>query len=123
MSGDRVVTAVTLANGPEIAYHRGKKFKRFFFGVAKIKRGEIWYCSLEVRGKFGMRPLAAASSWMFMVDSRWLVLFSDVSWMVAVISWRALDGCSYFLEGSGWLLLIPDGLPIAQAAGYTPLSM
>ena len=28
-----------------------------------------------------------------MVDSGWLVLFSDVSWMVAVISWRALDGC------------------------------
>ena len=25
--------------------------------------------------------------------------------MVAVISWWALDGCCYFLVGSGWLLL------------------
>ena len=30
--------------------------------------------------------------------------------MVAGISWRALDGCCYFPEGSGWLLLFPGGL-------------
>ena len=27
--------------------------------------------------------------------------------MVAGISWRAPDGCSYFLVRSGWLLLFP----------------
>ena len=29
--------------------------------------------------------------------------------MVTDISWWALDGCCYFLVGSGWLLLFPGG--------------
>ena len=54
--------------------------------MTKIKGVKNWYCSLEMKGKFGIRPLAAASKWMFIVDSGW-----------------ALDGCWYFLVGSGWL--------------------
>ena len=45
-----------------------------------------------------------------MVDSGWLVLFSDASWMVTVISLWALDGYCYFLVGSGWLLLFSGWL-------------
>ena len=78
--------------------------------MAKIRRGKFWYCSLEMKKKFGMRPLATASQWMFMVDSGWLVLFPDGLWMVAVISWRALDGCCSFLMGPGWLWLFLGGL-------------
>ena len=57
--------------------------------MAKIRRGKIWYCSLDLKENFGIRPLATASWWMFMVDSGWLVLIPDGSWMVAVISWSA----------------------------------
>ena len=39
-----------------------------------------------------------------------LLSFPSGLWMVAVISWGALDGCCYFLVGSGWLLLFPSGL-------------
>ena len=57
--------------------------------------------------------------------------------MVTDISWWALDGCCYFLVGSGWLLLFPGGLwmvaviswwavadhlSIAQPARCTPTS-
>ena len=34
-------------------------------------------------------------------------------WMAVVISWWALDGCCYFLVGSGWLLLLLGGLWMA----------
>ena len=56
--------------------------------MTKIKGVKNWYSSLEMTENFGMRPLAAASQWTFIVDSGW-----------------ALDGCCYFLVGSGWLLL------------------
>ena len=49
--------------------------------MAKIRRGKFWYCSLEMKETFGMRPLATASWWMFMVDSGRLLLFPDGSWM------------------------------------------
>ena len=42
-------------------YRGGKKFKRFFFRMTKIKGVKNWYCSLEMKEKFGMRPLAATS--------------------------------------------------------------
>ena len=64
------------------------------------------------------------------MGSGWLLFIPDGLWMVAVHSWRALDGCYYFLmasgccylflmgsgwllfflNGSGWLLFIPGGL-------------
>ena len=31
-----------------------------------------------------------------------LLLFPDGHWMDAVVSWWTLDGCSCFLEDSGW---------------------
>ena len=34
----------------------------------------------------------------------------DWLWMIAVISWWALDGHCYFLTGSGWMLFFPGGL-------------
>ena len=46
----------------------------------------------------------------FLVGPGWLLLFPGGLWMVAVISWWALDGSSYFLVGSGWFLLFPGGL-------------
>ena len=56
----------------------------------------------------------------FMVGPRWLLLFPDGlwivaviscgSWMLPVISWWVLDASSYFLLGPGWLLLSPDAL-------------
>jgi hypothetical protein len=61
--------------------------------MTKIKGVKNWYCSLEMKEKFGMRPLAATSQWMFIVDSGW-----------------ALDGCCYFLVGSGWPLIFPGRL-------------
>ena len=33
----------------------------FFLRMTKIKGVKNWYCSLEMKEKFGMRPLAAAS--------------------------------------------------------------
>ena len=42
-------------------YRGGKKFKRFFFRMTKIKGVKNWYCSLEMKENFGMRPLAATS--------------------------------------------------------------
>ena len=33
----------------------------FFFRMTKIKGVKNWYCSLEMKENFGMRPLAAAS--------------------------------------------------------------
>ena len=39
----------------------GGRFKRFFFGMTKIKEVKNWYCSLEMKENFGMRPLVAAS--------------------------------------------------------------
>ena len=42
-------------------YQEGKNFKRFFFRMTKIKGVTNWYCSLEMKEKFGMRPLAATS--------------------------------------------------------------
>ena len=33
----------------------------FFFWPAKIGGGEFWYCSLEMKENFGMRPLVVAS--------------------------------------------------------------
>ena len=61
--------------------------------MTKIKGVKNCYCSLNLKGNFGMRPLAAASLRMFIVDSGW-----------------ALDGCCYFLVGSGWLLFFCGGL-------------
>ena len=46
---------------PQWAYQEGKNFKRFFFRMTKIKGVKNWYCSLEMKEKFGMRPLAATS--------------------------------------------------------------
>ena len=37
--------------------------------MTKIKGVKNWYCSLEMKENFGMRPLAAASQWMFIGDS------------------------------------------------------
>ena len=51
-----------------------------------------------------MRPLAAASQWMFIVDSGW-----------------ALDDCCYFLVGSGWLLLFPGGLWMVAVVSWWAL--
>ena len=48
--------------------------------MPKVKWVKNSYCSLEMKENFGMRPLAAASQWIFIVDSGW-----------------ALDGCCYFL--------------------------
>ena len=42
-------------------YRGGKNFKRFFSRMTKIKGVKNWYCSLEMKEKFGMRPLAATS--------------------------------------------------------------
>ena len=42
-------------------YQEGTNFKRFFFRMTKIKGVKNWYCSLEMKEKFGMRPLAATS--------------------------------------------------------------
>ena len=42
-------------------YQEGKNFKRFFFRMTKIKGVKNWYCSLEMKQNFGMRPLAATS--------------------------------------------------------------
>ena len=36
----------------------------FFWGVAIIRRGQFWYCSLEMKNKFVMGPLATASWWI-----------------------------------------------------------
>ena len=44
--------------------------------MTKIRGVKNWYCSLEMRENFGMRPL----------------LFLGGLWMVPVISWWALDG-------------------------------
>ena len=46
----------------------------------------------------------------FLMGSGWLLLLRDGLWMVAVISWWALDGCCLFLMGSRCMLLFPDGL-------------
>ena len=46
--------------GP-VAYRGVKNFKRFFSRMTKIKGVKNWYCSLEMKEKFGMRPLAATS--------------------------------------------------------------
>ena len=62
--------------------------------MTRIKGVKNWYCSLETKEKFGMRPLAAAS---YSGCSLWI---PGGLWMVA-ISWWALDGCGYFLEGCG----------------------
>ena len=56
----------------------GFNLRGFFFRMTKIKGAKNWYCSLEMKGKFGVRTLAAASEWMFIVDSGW-----------------ALDGCCW----------------------------
>ena len=45
----------------QFRYRGGKIFKRFFFRLTKIKGVKNWYCSLEMKEKFGMRPLAATS--------------------------------------------------------------
>ena len=45
-----------------------------------------------MKENFGIRSLAVTSWWM------------------AAISLWPLDGCCYFLMGSGWLLLFPGGL-------------
>ena len=39
----------------------GGGISEFFFGMTKIKGVKNWYCSLEMKEIFGMRPLAAAS--------------------------------------------------------------
>ena len=44
-----------------VGYQEGTNFKRFFFRMTKIKGVKNWYCSLEMKEKFGMRPLAATS--------------------------------------------------------------
>ena len=44
-----------------VSYQEGTNFKRFFFRMTKIKGVKNWYCSLEMKEKFGMRPLAATS--------------------------------------------------------------
>ena len=43
------------------SYRGGGEFKRFFFRMTKIKGVKNWYCSLEMKEHFGMRPLAATS--------------------------------------------------------------
>ena len=48
--------------GPfEVPGGGGGIVKRFFFGMAKIKGVKNRFCSLEMKEKFGMRPLVAAS--------------------------------------------------------------
>ena len=44
------------------------------------------------------------------MGSGWLLFISNGLSMGAVNSWRALDGCCYFLMASGWLLFIDGGL-------------
>ena len=39
----------------------GGGLRGFFFGMTKIKVVKNWYCSLEMKENFGMRPLAAGS--------------------------------------------------------------
>ena len=39
----------------------GELFQGFFFWPAKIGGGGIWYCSLEMKEKFGIRALVVAS--------------------------------------------------------------
>ena len=48
-------------NSTSMDYRGGGNFKRFFFRTTKIKGVKNWYCSLEMKEKFGMRPLAATS--------------------------------------------------------------
>ena len=52
-----------------LIYKRGKIFQRFFCGMAQIRRGNFWYCSLDLKEKFGMRPLTTASWWIFIVTT------------------------------------------------------
>ena len=53
--GERHAGAVADATGG------GGGVKRFFFGMTKIKEVKNWYCSLEMKEQFGMRPPAVAS--------------------------------------------------------------
>ena len=43
------------------SYHRGNNL-RGFLGRAKIRRGNSWYHSLEIKGKWGIRSLVVVSS-------------------------------------------------------------
>ena len=86
-----------------MTYHGGEKFKRFFFRMTKIKgvkklvlllrnEGNFWYdapcCCFLVDVQCG-----------FLAGSGWLLLFPGDLWMIAVISWWALDGYCHFLVG------------------------
>ena len=42
-------------------YRGANYFRGLFFWPAKIGGGEFWYCSLEMKEKFGIRPLVVAS--------------------------------------------------------------
>ena len=63
----------------------------------------------------GCHFFLVGSAWLlgfryFMESSRWFLMPLGGLWMVAVVSWWALDGSLYFLVGFGWF----TGKKIAQ---------
>ena len=64
---------------------------------------------MEASGGFQLLVIILADCRYFLVDSGWLLFLAGL-WMVAIISWWALDGCWYFLVGSGWLVPFLGGL-------------
>ena len=64
--------------------------------MAKIKRGKFWYCSLEMTETFGMRPLAAASGWMFMGGS------GSLCYAFALMQHTGNPPCSPCLMYTAW---------------------
>ena len=51
----------------------------------------------------------------FVVECAYLLLFLGGFWILAVISWRALDGCRYFVLHSEWSLLFLGALWMVAA--------
>ena len=70
--------------------------------MAKIRRGEIWYCSLEMKEKLALLLLPGGCSWWVLVGYIYFLMGSR--WLPDGLRWLLL-----FL-GPRWLLLFLGGL-------------
>ena len=71
---------------------------------------EACRCSLLFHGGFGCLVLFLRGFWMVPIISDMLLEgCSRLPWMLVVFSWWLLGAWCYFLEASGWFLLVPAG--------------
>ena len=107
ISAARCALGLFGVDGASLSYPWGEGLRSFFWGRPLIgEGGGDLALLLRNEGNFWYRVPCCC----FLVGSGWSLVFLDGLWMVAVISWWAVDGYCYFLVGSGWSLVFPGGL-------------